>query len=157
SGWVDAVVGSSDAVAGNADDIVLARFSQAGPLNPGETLVHSETFHLPPALQGRFHIFVRTDIDRSLFENNRLANNATEAQQVFDVTPVPYADLVVDQVTVPAPGASGRPLEVHWSVSNQGIGPTNTASWFDALHLARDPQGTDIVAFLGLFSHSGFL
>src|SRR5262249_30672093 len=44
---------------------------------------------------------------------------------------------------------------ISWSVANQGIGITNTGIWGDNVSLATDPQGQNIVAYLGGFSHSG--
>ena len=65
---------------------------------------------------------VRADADGVVFENALEANNAAAAPVFFDVMPIPYADLVVDSVTPQAPGFSGQPLEVTWTVRNIGIG-----------------------------------
>src|SRR5204862_719375 len=102
SAWTDAVVASPDAVAGNRDDIVLARFDHTGALAVAAGYTRSESFLLPPAFQGRFHLFVRSDIPNVVFEHASQSNNAAEAGNLFDVTPTPYADLVVNTVTAPA-------------------------------------------------------
>ena len=65
--------------------------------------------------------------------------------QVFDVMPIPYADLVVTSVTPAATGSSGQTLNVTWSVKNQGIGITSTPSWNDTVSLASNPDGTGVV------------
>ena len=59
-----------------------------------------------------------------------------------------YADLVVSSISAEQDAASGRSLEVSWTVSNQGIGITNQNLWLDRIKLATDPQGQDIVATL---------
>jgi hypothetical protein len=92
-----------------------------------------------------------------VFENNLEANNAGTAAGFFDVMPLPYADLEVSSVAVPATGESGQPLTISWSVVNRGIGPTNIASWNDTVNLARNPDGSDVVASLGTFNHTGAL
>lgn len=56
--WSDGVVISGNDVYGDGDDRVVQRFAHQGPLAVGETYTRSETFRLPPALSGRFHLFV---------------------------------------------------------------------------------------------------
>ncbi|HEY7119523.1 MAG TPA: CARDB domain-containing protein, partial [Tepidisphaeraceae bacterium] len=73
------------------------------------------------------------------------------------VVPIPYADLSVSNVTPDATGGSGQPLRVSWTVTNNGIGITNTASWADSVFLATDPAGNNIVTSLGSFDHKGRL
>jgi hypothetical protein len=50
---------------------------------------------------------------------------------VFDVMRIPYADLIVQSVSAAPQGSSGQPLEISWTVKNQGIGLTNTSQWSD--------------------------
>ena len=38
-------------------------------------------------------------------------------------------------------GANGQPLRVTWTVSNRGIGATNTSDWSDSIWMSRDPAG----------------
>src|SRR6185369_3055708 len=45
-------------------------------------------------------------------------NNLTEPNNLLAISPVPFADLVISDVTVPSTGASGRPLAVSWTVHN---------------------------------------
>ncbi len=69
--------------------------------------------------------------------------------------PIPYADLVVSSIDVPQPAGSGQPLNVTWTVTNQGIGLTSVPSWDDDLALASDPAGKTIIKDYGLFNHLG--
>src|SRR5262249_56766379 len=65
---------------------------------------------------------------------------------------------VVSAATTPATGDSGRPLRgISWTVTNQGIGPTDTGHWSDTVYLASDPAGSNLVASLGTFDHIGTL
>ena len=59
----------------------------------------------------------------------------------FDVTPIPYADMVVDSIQVAPPAASGQPLAVAWTIRNQGIGPTNGDRWYDSCIFRRIRTG----------------
>src|SRR4029077_16164449 len=114
----------------------------------------------PPGFQGRYHLFVQTDSTNVVFENGSEANNTAEASNLFDVTPKPYADLVVSGVSVPSTGSSGHTLPVTWTVTNQSphaIGTTDVYSWSDDVLLTSDPAGKNIVAGLGSFDHVGGL
>ncbi len=155
--WTDRIVASTDAIAGNSDDITLASFSRKIPLLQNQTYDRSETFLLPAAFQGRFHLFVRSNADEAVFENGLLNNNATESTLPFDVTRIPYADLVVTNTTASTTAKSGQTMIVDWTISNQGVGQTNSNTWTDSLLLASDPLGNNIIANLGLFGHSGHL
>ena len=155
--WVDTVIASPDDKPGNGDDIVLGTFSHSGPLGVGQSYTQSQTFLLPPAFNGQYHLFVHTDTGDAVFENGDRPDRYAEAANLFDVTQTPYADLVVSSVNVPATAASGQSMTVSWSVLNQGIGVTSPSSWNDSVSLATDPLGQHIVAGLGSYSHSGAL
>src|SRR5207249_1226370 len=101
----------------------------------------------------------RTDADGQVFENGRVANNTAEKTNLWDVMPAYYADLVVSSVQVPGPAFSGQPLDVHWRVTNQGIGTTSNGDWVDQVFLSRDPQGTNLINPDNpyLFTHFGLV
>ncbi|MBO1351971.1 MAG: hypothetical protein EBE86_033480 [Hormoscilla sp. GUM202] len=59
-------------------------------------------------------------------------------------------------VTVPPSLNLGDPIEVNWTVTNQGNNSSLTAEWQDAIYLSEDEQfdiATDI--FLGCSSRQG--
>jgi len=146
--WVDQVVASQDEVIGNHDDIILASFTQSGALNSEASYSSREEIILPPALSGRYQLFVQTDSEEAVFEDGLTNNNTDFAPNVFDVTRQPYADLAISSITTEQNAASGRSLEVSWTATNQGIGITNQNLWDDQIKLATDPQGQDIIATL---------
>src|SRR5690606_11165167 len=55
----------------------------------------------------------------------------------FTVGAVP--DLTVTSINGPASGFSGQPIEVSWTVQNQGAGGTNAPLWYDGLFLSDSP------------------
>src|SRR5262249_35762824 len=113
---------------------------------------------LPAGASGQYHVFVVTDAAGQVFEYNSEGNNVTEAGHLLAVAPAPFADLVVADVTVPATGASGKPLNVSWTVRNQGTGGTNTSSWQDRVVLSGDTVlGNADDVLLGTVPHSGTL
>jgi len=153
--WTDAVIVSPDN--DPTHGTTIAQFTHQGLLAVGASYSQIQTFLLPPHFEGQYHLFVETNATKTVFENGNTANNFAEAPNLFDVTPIPYADLVVSSVTAPPSGASGQPIQVSWTVANQGIGVTNISTWNDDVSLATDPAGSHIVLDLGEFEHIGVL
>src|SRR5262249_32774838 len=156
--WVDSIIASPDG--DPAHGSVIKQFTHQGALPVGGSYNESQTFFLPAGFQTHAHLFVKTDATDVVFENGNEANNAAEAPNLFDVALFPYADLTVSHVQTSTTAGSGQPLQVSWTVTNQApnaIGTTNVSSWVDAVYLASDPAGNNIVANLGQFDHSGAL
>ena len=80
---------------------------------------------------------MQADATDVVFENGNEANNSAEAPNLFDVTPIPYADLVVSLGQRRRHGAAAASrCSVSWTVANQSpnaIGTTNTGEWSDAV------------------------
>jgi 6-phosphogluconolactonase (cycloisomerase 2 family) len=153
--WVDAVIASpNDSPTGGT---TLATFPHSGLLQVGGGYTQSQTIELPPHFEAHDHLFVQTDTTGVVFENGNKANNVAEAPNLFDVSPQPYADLVVSSVSGAATGATGKPLTLTWTVTNQGIGVTDTDGWGDDVTLTSDPAGKNVVVGLGSFDHEGTL
>ncbi len=156
SSWTDEIVASPDAVAGDADDIVLGRYAHTGALGVGQSYNGSATITLPPGFNGHYHLFVITNADGNVFEDGATANDAAQPPTFFDVVPYPYADDVVTAVTPAAGATSGQKLALTWTVANQGIGPTDVSEWVDNVYLSTSPTGSNGV-LLGSFDHLGYL
>ncbi|MEO1006283.1 MAG: CARDB domain-containing protein, partial [Cyanobacteria bacterium J06638_38] len=155
--WVDRVIASRDEIVGNRDDIILDEFIHTGGLASGAAYPMSEDILLPPAFTGRYNLFVQTDAEETVFENGFEDNNSDRKVNFFDVMPIPYADLKVEQVRTIGEANSGQPITLNWSVSNDGIGVTNTSRWNDRLYLASDPEGKNLVHYFGEFNRGGAL
>ena len=97
--WTDAVIASRDGTVGNSDDIVLGRFVRNESLAVNESYTSTHSITLPGAFQGRFTLFVVADFEEEVFENELTANNSASRPLAFDVSPIPYADLIVDSLT----------------------------------------------------------
>ncbi len=155
--WNDTVFASPDDIPGNGDDILLGTFAHSGALAAGQGYSASETFLLPPAFQGQYHLFVHSDAGNAVFQNGSKPDRYAEAPNLFDVTTAPYSDLVITSLDVPSTAASSQPLTLSWSVKNQGIGVTAPSTWSDSISLATDPQGHNLVYSFPSFGHSGAL
>lgn len=157
STWSDRIIASRDEIVGNGDDIVLEEFEYSSGLAAGASYQRSEEILLPPAFTGRYHLYVQSDSAAVVFENGLKDNNSVKADDFFDVMPIPYADLQIEEIAPQGEAKSGQPLTVEWTVSNQGIGITNDSEWIDELFLATDPAGENIVEDLGEFYRAGRL
>ncbi|PSF26942.1 hypothetical protein C7H19_25065, partial [Aphanothece hegewaldii CCALA 016] len=155
--WRDLVILSSDEIVGNGDDQVIMQYIHTGGLDVGDSYSRHETILLPPTFEGHYRLFVSTDADKIVFENQLETNNQASATNYFDVVSIPYADLVIPTLTTNPTANSSDLLTVSWSVKNQGIGITNTSSWTDRLFLASDAEGQNIIADLGRFERAGAL
>ncbi len=153
--WVDEIIASPST--DPSGETVLLTVPHTGVLQPGASYTESQTFLLPPAFEGSYHLFVVTDAKNVVFENDNKSGRAAEAGNLFDVTPKPYADLVISSVTPPTLASSGQPFPLSFTVTNQGIGTTDTLAWNDSVSLASDAAGKNIVANLGSFQHLGNL
>src|SRR5262249_14941306 len=83
-------------------------------------------------------------------DNNSSSVTATVAVE-------PYADLATSNVTAPAL-TIGDPAQVTigWTVTNMGTGPSNAASWVDAV-IASPDRNPDHGKTLAEFTHTGVL
>ncbi len=114
--WTDRVILSNDDVLGDADDIVLGTFEHNGAVPVGESYSRTEILPLANRTNGRFTLFVQTDVDDVVYEVDGDASNTGSPEHPVDVTTQPYSDLVVDQVTFNGTPTSGEPLEITWTI-----------------------------------------
>ncbi|MEH2565659.1 CARDB domain-containing protein [Bradyrhizobium sp. AZCC 2289] len=152
--WQDAVLISLDDIVGNADDQVLAKLFHNGGLAVGASYSESQKVFLPIDASNRYHLFVVSDFENTVFENSSKSNNAAEPAHTLDVMPIPYADLVVSSVTADANANSGGALHLSWTVTNQGIGITSLPSWTDSVALVS-AAGVTVATYS--FDHLGNL
>ena len=155
--WTDQVVYSVDDIIGNGDDIVLGTLTHTGGLAVGASYTGSVTYNFGPGFSREGHVVVRTDSAGAVWENGGEANNQAAAADLMDVMPVPYADLQVGSVSTAGTAMSGQAISVSWSVSNLGIGITNTGNWSDHVWLSTNPDGSGQTWNLGDASHLGQL
>ena len=154
--WSDSIIISADDILGNDDDALLGSFPRSGLIEQGQSYSKTEQLTLPPALSGRFHLFLQVDSAGQVFENGNEANNIAFVQP-FDVMPIPYADLQVSSVATLDPAATGKSMRVQWTIENVGIGQTSTGNWIDTVFLASDPLGEQPITNVVQATHFGFL
>ncbi|TAK53398.1 MAG: hypothetical protein EPO25_10765, partial [Gammaproteobacteria bacterium] len=133
--------------------VLLTReFDHLGALAAGAGYDRSVLVDLPNGVTGTYYVFVRTG---GPFEFIYTGDNTTLAGETI-ITLAPSADLVVTDITAPEEGLEGRPIEVTWTVRNQGDADAG-GSWYDTVVLRRldDPTSAPIV--LGSFAFANGL
>jgi large repetitive protein len=79
---------------------------------------------------------VQTDAGGAVEEWPNEGNN-TALFELF-VNPWPFADVVVHDVKVPAQAFEGNQVEVRYTVTNRGSGPTDLGQWAEQIWLTKD-------------------
>lgn len=157
--WYDEVWLSLDPTLGSGD-ISLGTLYRGNPLNAGEGYDASASFALPASLTaGDYYVIVRTDSTGRVTEGGGETNNTlVSVDRVYVARQVLQPDLRVESVDAPATAISGQPIEVSWTVRNEGVDPTGSRRWYDSVYLSRDlvfDRNSDL--YLGFVDFNGNL
>ncbi len=124
---------SLDTIYGNSDDIPLATaitavFGALGRPSRGQSYTATETVTLPDGISGNYYIIVQTDCSDQVDENAigrgdavTVSSGGPNNNGTFTVNLAPYADLIVQGLTVNGPNADGN-FTVSWNTVNNGNG-----------------------------------
>jgi len=151
--WSDYVILSRDGIVDQSDRI-LGYLPHNGILAGGASYNVSSTFPIPNGLTGDYRIFVVTDYNNWIIEDNN-ANN-TSLPFALDFVLPPPADLNVTNISPPVSVNLGENATFNWTVQNSGANPV-LGTWRDTVYLSRDPfwDSSDIlVAQHDLYSSS---
>ncbi len=154
----DEVYLSTDTIGGNSDDVFLGevnietRLDDFFGVQPNETYERALNPTLPADLpSGTYYFIVRV-------EDQDFVPEEPGTSPFFVSRPVfigPYPDLTVTAVNVPAVVEIGSPVEISWTVTNEGTAPVS-GTWIDEFLLSDDAAiGGDFA--LGSFNFSGTL
>ncbi|HUU84061.1 MAG TPA: CARDB domain-containing protein [Phycisphaerae bacterium] len=141
--WNDAVYLSTDQTlvtspADAAHDLLLGTFPHTGNLYPSDSYAQLRNVPVPIDVHtGDYYIFVLADQAAVVYEDVEGNNSAFDAGAIH-ITQPPIADLQVAALVAPGVARTDSPIEVSWTVSNEGGGPTNRSRWTDAVYLSTD-------------------
>ena len=152
--WSDRAVLSLDTTYGNSDDIPLGSnngvFGHSGVLGVGQNYIATETVTLPDGISGNYHIIVQTDSFDQVNENSigrgdavTVSSGGPNGDGTFTVNLAPYADLIVQGLTVNGPNAAGN-FSVSWNSVNQGNGAV-ASNWSEQLVVKDVTTGVTVV------------
>ncbi len=127
---------STNAVAGDADDVQLGDITVTGTLAPDAEAPASGSFVVPAATSGTR--FVVASADR-LNEVNELPNesNNRAVSAAIEVLPPPRADLGVVAISALEGAIGTQPASFSWTIANSGEASA-TGSWRDQVWLSQD-------------------
>jgi Ca2+-binding RTX toxin-like protein len=143
--WINNVYLSYDDRIG--DDIFIGKFDFVGGVAAGESIERRQSVTIPDSI-GNYRFVVKTS-DSSQSPQDT-TSNASIDDQVIDIRSV---DLVVDSISAPSTGISGRKVEIAWTITNRSTFAAD-GTWREIVYLSSDDRvGNDI--YLGEFSFTG--
>lgn len=145
--WGDRFFLSTDAV-WDEQDLYLGEYAATQALAAGATQTNSMAPSLPRVPAGDYYLILSANHTRWLGEaqtNNNFRSLAIRVEA---------ADLAPQQLSVPASAAANRPVQVVWTVSNQG-GAAVSGNWDDLLYFSRDAFLDDRDINIGSSYHWG--
>ena len=141
--WTDAIYLSIDTFWHESIDIRVDQWDNVAPLNPGESYSQNQSFNMPNEISGSYYLLAvadwvdyNSDVDRS--NNYKILSDSSESNTVVEIELSTPRDLVISSFTAPLQAISGQPIEVYWTVNNQGAGPTINGTWTDFFYLSDD-------------------
>jgi subtilase family serine protease len=134
--WYDAVYLSLDTTFDDTD-VFLGEAANPSYLNAGESYTNSLTVTLPRGIDSNYYFLVKTDSRNNVNElSNEGDNFGFGGPTRVNLTPPP--DLQVTNVNAPAMTFSGQPMNLSWTVTNEGPGRTLETSWYDRIFMSED-------------------
>lgn len=121
----------------NGNDTEIGSFALAQTLDPGASVNRIQSVTIPTNLitaTGDYYVYVKTDADSQINEGTNENNNITFGS--VRVRRAQRPDLRVTNVTAPATAFFGQEVQVQWTVSNSGNGPTTVPHWRDIVYLS---------------------
>jgi RHS repeat-associated protein len=148
--WYDRIYLSNDAVFdANADTYITQDLiSTQTPLAAGASYSTTRNINLPNFATGNRYLIFVADGSGSQGETNE-SNNIRAAAINLNAP-----DLIVSDITAPVESLSGQPIEINWTVKNQGA-TTAEGTWYDYVYLLN--TATNSTQYVGVFEYSGSL
>ncbi|AFY47683.1 CARDB domain-containing protein,putative collagen-binding protein,Calx-beta domain-containing protein,subtilase family protease [Nostoc sp. PCC 7524] len=134
--WYDAVYLSLDTTFDDTD-VFLGEAANSSYLNSGESYTNSLSVTLPRGIDSNYYFLVKTDSRNNVNElSNEGDNFGVGGPTRINLTPPP--DLQVTNVNAPAMTFSGQPMNLSWTVTNEGPGRTLETAWYDRIFMSED-------------------
>ena len=160
--WRDAVYLSVDQFLDTNADHYVGYFVHRGALNPagedGDRYTSTETVKIPSGLSGPYYVFVATDINNNVIEENDTGdaetNNAGfDGEAALVELPQP-SDLVVSAIDISSNGFLGEDITVTWTVRNDETVEA-AGSWHDSAYISADAAWDISDRKIGTVAHTG--
>jgi hypothetical protein len=146
--WLDKIYLSSDGVLSGGGEYDLGISENKNLLTNSDSYTVKKSFTLSKnvvAPDSHWYVIVETDFLDKIGEtkNNNFWSENRENSNNYLSVPIdfknPDLDLVVDRLDVPEHATVGEPLEISWTVKNQGTDNINFTGWEDTVFFSSDP------------------
>jgi hypothetical protein len=139
---------------------IVLGVANASYLNPGDSYQQTVDVTLPIGASGNWYVYVVPDgtgAHHAFGMPEASRADKLSVSSAFSVTLSAPPALTVSNVTAPDQNNSGKSMNVSWTVTNTGTGPTAATSWTDAVYLSATPTLDSNATLLGTFLHQGAL
>lgn len=141
--WYDRVYLSSDTTPNPSTDLYLNQYIPGLRLYPGNSYSMQEQVFIPNGISGEYYLYVvidflNTNRDPNMLNNIRMHRQVNGTPIPLQITLTPPPDLTITSFNCPATGTTGQPLNISYTIKNQGIGQTPAALWYDYIYLSTD-------------------
>lgn len=138
--WTDGIYLSNNAVL-DAADRLLGSWQVGQPLNPAGAYTLTKQVVIPADADGTQYLLVVTDINNAQNDiargNNYYALN-TGSGGVITITQPSPVDLQPISLQAPATVLAGQPVDITFTVKNNGPGTSFADNWTDYVYLTKD-------------------
>ncbi|MCD4680911.1 MAG: hypothetical protein K8S00_11040 [Bacteroidales bacterium] len=132
--WTDKIYLSTDFVIDNNDD-VIGTYQRTSDLDTNEVYIDTLEVTVPVLFAGNFILIYNTDDNDQVYEHNG-ENNNTNMAFILAIQPPP-TDLIVKDIIVPDSGIVGKPMDIQWTIKNNGQNPAK-GKMRDIIYLSSD-------------------
>jgi hypothetical protein len=135
--WSDEIYLSADGVLDEVNDFWLNTSQEQNLLTNSDSYTVSQSLAIPERVYNGDYEILDTDRDWYLIVKTDYQDKIAETNNNNNYLSVPIhletvnVDLVADRIDVPDLGKFGEPLEVSWTVTNQGTDDLNFVGWKD--------------------------
>ena len=126
--WEDAVYISRESTFNMANAIRLDFTSHFNVLDADASYDGHFSFRIPDTASGSWYLYVKTDIHNEVFEYNGEDNNVYSYQPALNVL---QPDLRVTNMVIPNEVDPNVPVQIQWTVTNEGMGGVHGISFKD--------------------------
>lgn len=134
--WHDRVVLSTNQTFGDSDDVYLTEIYSYDDIAAGGQQTRSATVNIGSNRVGNWYVLVKADYYNYVYERANEGNNVGVSSAQVQVI-IPTEDLTPTELIAPDAAQFDGYIDVSWTVSNAGTGPTY-GNWYDRLWLSTD-------------------
>ncbi len=139
--WEDGIYRSLDTLY-DASDVFLGKSDVNTVLNPNASYSKSRNYNLQNVVAGDYYIIAKTDINNHISgeiiknNNHNLIRDSVGIPKLIHFTTPPPSDLVITSFIAPVNAIAGQPINIIYTVKNNGPADANVNSWFDRVYLS---------------------